>query len=135
MGFFTDPNRHVWTRAYALEFFDVTGDPVDDALRWWLTWNEWAMSYADAVFALEGWSPELLASLLELLEVDDSEKRAQTAFASVPTSVNSSRRRGDEPSSLKWTDIPESETKTLAGKAAERWGYDVLDESYLPVQR
>ena len=32
MSFFTDPARHVWHRAYALEFFDLSGDPVQDEL-------------------------------------------------------------------------------------------------------
>ena len=92
------------------------------------------MEHADTIFALESWSPDLLAALLDLLGIDAPEQRARDAFAAVPSQVNSSRERGDLPSRLSWRDIPSSEAKTLAGRAAERWGYDLLDEAHAPAQ-
>lgn len=134
LGFFTEPDRHPLS-AFALRFFELSGDPVEDALRWWLRWNRWAEEFAHAVFGLESWSPELLKRLLELIGVPDANQRAEQAFASVGTDVNSASRRGYRPLELRWTDIPESSVKDEAAVVAERWGYDVHDLSQSPVVR
>lgn len=134
LGVFTNPERHPLS-AFALRFFELSGDPVEDALHWWLHWNRWAMESAHAVYGLESWSPDLLERLLKLVGVNDATQRAEQAFTSVGTEVNSAKEKGYRPLELTWTDIPDSSVKVEAALAAEQWGYDVYDPSQSPKVR
>ena len=132
-GFFTDMSTHRRQRGYALRYFGLTGDPIEDALRWWVEWNRRAAQHCDIVFALESLSPELLAGILHRLGVKEPHERSEAAFAAVPRDVNSSEHRGLSRSRLEWADIPETHVKHLVAEQAASWGYDPSDEGVLPA--
>lgn len=130
--FFTDMNRHHQQRSYALRFFKLTGEPIDDALRWWLYWNETAAKHADVIYALESVDATLFAGLLDRLGQAEADDRAVRALTAVQTDVNSSQRRGDAAPQLAWEQFPDTPSKLQVQRMAESWGYDVLDESVIP---
>ena len=123
--FFTNPEEHGHYHGYATQFFGLTGDPVQDALRWWLDWNQRAERHADITYRLEDFDEARFASLLAHLDVDDAQGTAEAAFAAVPQNVNHAAANRWQKAELEWADIDDTETKRAAAALAKRYGYEV----------
>lgn len=130
--FFSRPEAHRQQWAYAAAHFDITGDDVSDAMRWWVSWNERAAVHATMTYALERLDEVQFASMLARLGVADPDSVAAKAMQEVPKDVNSSRRRGDEKGTMQWHDLPDGADKSRLEQSAERWGYDPSQPDVLP---
>ncbi len=123
--FFSEPANHLAQHRYAAAHFEVTGDDVLDAMRWWTQWNTRGAVNADRVYRLEDLDADLLASLLTVIGEPDAEQRAIDAVDRVPRDVNSGARRGDQARRLDWADLPTGPDLDALRRTADQFGYDV----------
>ena len=123
--FFSEP--HKTQRRYAAAHFEMTGDDMVDAMRWWVYWNELADEHADLTYRLEDFGSDLLAEILQTLSVEDPEAKAAAALEACSNRANSSQSRGTTPGKVGWGDLPEGRAKDAIREAAEKWGYDPAD--------
>jgi hypothetical protein len=122
--FFSDPTRNVAQRAYAMAHFSVVGDDVVDTMRWWVFWNRLARRHADLTYRLEDLDQAMLAIMLSMLDIDEPEARATSAFASLGDSrVNSGADRGELAAQLNWSDLPSGQALDELVDAAIEFGY------------
>ena len=119
-------------RNYALRFFAPTLDPVLDAMRWWVHWNEWAMRHTEICFPLERLDRRVLARLIECIGIDQPEARAELALSATRRSVNSTVERGGRTPALRWSDLPRGPALDRLESLAVDLGYDPADEDHLP---
>jgi hypothetical protein len=132
-GFFTDTSRYVNQRRFAAAHFDVLGDDVVDAMRWWVYWNQKAADHADMTYPIEGMDVELFARMLEMVGLDQAKRRASTAIDTVPANINSSAHRGTQLGQLiNWSDLPTGRDRDQLAVAACRFGYVPDDPSARP---
>jgi hypothetical protein len=125
-GFFTDQTRYVAQRRYALSFFDLTGNPALDALRWWVEWNSLGLPYADVVVQLESFGEEEFAGILERIPgVPNPASTAATAFAAMTGPVNTAADRGHRTGDASLTDLDDGPTLSRAVELARSLGYSL----------
>ncbi len=123
--FFSDVEAHHRQRNFAAAHFEIRGEDVIDAMRWWVHWNRLAVPFATRIYQLEALDIALLSDLLGVVGVDQTASRAEIAFASVPGDVNSSARRGCQPGAIEWADLPSGCDKLALEGLALRFGYDL----------
>lgn len=123
--FFSDSTKYGAQRRFAAAHFDISGDDVRDAMRWWVQWNSLAAPYATRIYRLEALDEGLFAELLAILGVDQSARRAEAALAVVPPDVNSSSQRGYSPGDIEWGDLPAGRQKLALESLARRYGYQI----------
>lgn len=127
MRFFTDAARYVPYRRFAAMYFDILGDDLLDAMRWWVEWNAAAASYADLTYQVERIDAELFSSMLEMVGVVDShdaQRRAEQAIAHVTRDINAATRKSTESRpTLSWEDLPAGDARERLAEAARSFGY------------
>lgn len=114
--------KSVW-QVFALQHFDPTGDSVVDAARWWVTWNQRALRFADRWWRLEDLDEAELASILTQLDIPDASQRAAGAFAQVDR-TNTAEQRGHGRAGLTWGDI-HADVRMEVTELALFFGYPV----------
>ncbi|HET7584817.1 MAG TPA: hypothetical protein VFK13_07920 [Gemmatimonadaceae bacterium] len=125
--FFSNPLEHRAQRRFASAHFEITGDDIRDAMRWWTFWNGLAAAHATMVYRLEDMGEPLFTEILRKLGVETPADRARVALSTVAGGVNSSRERGITPGAITFEDLPDGEDKAELFRAAVAWGYDPED--------
>ncbi len=103
--------------------FHITGEPISDAVRFWMEWNLRALPYAHRVWHLEDLDVEIVAQVLSDLGVPHPHRRAEAAFRACPFPVNTARERLSTPRPISWQEIPVSLRDPLT-RVARTLGYD-----------
>jgi hypothetical protein len=117
------PERHRQRQTrYALKYFEPVGDPVLDAMRWWVQWNERAEQWATLTYRLEDISPELVDRMIELAGLAPV-CPVEEAIAKTASDVNSAASRGHPTAPLRWDDLPAGPELDALARASERYGY------------
>lgn len=113
--FFSDPATHGDHHRFAAGMVDMSGDDLQDAMRWWLLVNLQAEQHADLTVPIEDpdW-PLLLKTIGRQRDPDTIDK----AVADVPRTVNHRPR-----ARLKWRDLPAGPVKDELIVMAGRYGY------------
>lgn len=115
IGFFTRENNRF--TEYAKGFFEFTGDPVIDAMRWYVELNERCERHATFRYRVEDF-PEALDGVLDALGTEVDAERRRAAFALVPPNTNTRPRSG-----LGLADLPRGEHLDRLIAIGERYGY------------
>lgn len=123
--FFSDPDgRHRPYLRFASNHFEVSGDDILDAMRWWIAWNRYAEPHADVIYHLETMQPIMLARMLDRLGATRPYTRASAAYDLVPSrGVNGAHHLGYSLAELSWDDLPAGPVKDELAREASRFGY------------
>lgn len=92
-------------RKWAWEYFERSGDPVIDAMRWWVDWNKRIEPYASIRVRIEDMPDYGLLSFL-----------GKTQIPQIPPNINHRKRS-------KLTRLPEGEVKEELKDLARQYGY------------
>jgi len=130
LGLNTFTKPMVWSRNVKFNFrhvpeMNLTDDPLDLALKYWLHWNAMVEPHAAAWFRAEdlttvGAVSRLVCACTGSSAVDTAQ--AKTALGHFGKTWNAKDRKG-----IRWASIPDSQLKTQVAMAAERYGYG-MDE-------
>jgi hypothetical protein len=109
---------------YARHYVPLSGDPLTDAMQWWITWNQLAAKSATMTYRLRDLDEELFAAILDLIGVPDAEARAQAALSTV-SPTNTSEQRGTRRPDVSWDTLPNGAVKDRLRDAAAGFGYNL----------
>lgn len=117
------PEQHGQAQTrFAMAFYDPCGDPVVDAMRWWVLWNARAEAHATLTYRLEDLDAALFGQILELAGVTAT-RSAPQALELTSRDVNSGASRGHAMPLLTWADLPSGPDKDALAEASARYGY------------
>lgn len=117
MGFWNDGYGGPW-RAHADRHFARTGDPLRDAMRFWVQWNERCEALASYRFRLEDKDTEL-PKILEELGYTTLAAALRETFARMGTQKVNARRRVE----TTLQSLPAGEDREALEELALRYGY------------
>lgn len=102
---------------------ELTGEPMIDAMRYVLEWNERAEKHSEERWRLESIDADTLVKVAKALGRPMGYQQARAALAQVPTTVNTHRRRDG----LEWADLPDCPERAELAEQARRYGYNVQE--------
>lgn len=118
LGFFATPDADVYTR-FAARHFRFTGEPMQDAMRWWLEWNWRCEPYASLTFRVEDLRSSSALDVVSAIDDDVDPARMARVLDAMAADANT---RG-EYDRLAWNDLPASPLRELIRIEAARYGY------------
>jgi hypothetical protein len=121
-GLFDDYRRCGEGGAFIARHFRFTGEPLADAMRYYVEWNllcERADDYRR--YRVEEIDSKLLRQIGDWIGIPVTEERADQALARIPNNANT---RGDVVP-LSWSDLPTGTIKERLSEMAVRYGYPV----------
>jgi hypothetical protein len=101
-------------------YLELTGDPVVDAMRYWIDWNHRCEHHADLTYRVED-LPDRLPEIVTLIDPGKTGS-VMAAAARVSTSTNT-RQRAEEIGSI--DDLPGGKQKDRLVEMGRRYGYDL----------
>lgn len=111
-----DPKRSI---SFVAKHFEITGDEVVDAMRWYVEWNERCEPHAVLRYQVEQ-VPEQIDRILATLGLSVERDRIEQALSAVPTTTNTKTR-----AALTFEDLPVGPLRDRLAGVAERYGYEL----------
>ena len=101
---------------------ELTGDPVVDAMRYWIDWNERCERHADLTYRVED-LPDRLPDVVA--RIDPGRTEAVMAAAARISKSTNTRQRAEEIGSI--GDLPDGDEKDRLVDLARHYGYDQFE--------
>jgi hypothetical protein len=119
-----NPLAHGPEGEYLRRHFVRQGDPLVDAMRYYVEWNSLCERHNGYLrYRIEDFDDGLILRIADLIGQVVDPDVAVRAPAAVPTDCNT--RYGNR--RLGWGDLPEGAARTALARLAERYGYPVVD--------
>ncbi len=132
-GFFSSAEPVNSYERFARAHFHVSGEPEVDAVRWWCEWNSRAAERANAVYALEGLSPQLLGEIARMIDSDRDVIRRIDDVVTDRKDVNDAKKRKQDNPVISWSDLPVALRERVA-QLSRSFGYEPDDPDHAPNQ-
>ena len=118
IGFFSDPTHKAYTD-YARKHVELGGTEVEQAMQFYVDWNELIEPYADMRLQVEELTAEDFSNIAYKTGAKHSPVDFREALAAVPTDWNHRKR-----AELTWDDLPAGEDKDALIAKGKEYGYD-----------
>jgi hypothetical protein len=119
-----NPLTHGPEGHFLARHFVSHGDPLDDAMRYYVNWNTRCERHNGYLrYQIEDLGPRLILRIADLISRPVDAAAVAQAFAAVPSDFNTrySARR------LSWSDLPEGPSRTALERLSARYGYPADD--------
>lgn len=121
---FDDPRFHGPAGEFIARHFQMTGNVLEDSMRYYVEWNERCETAKDYFrYRIEDLDHRLLRVIADRIGVPVEESRIVTALDRVPKNVNTRFSA----KAIRWRDLPEGRIKDDLMSMSRRYGYAIED--------